>query len=91
MSINVVGAYGRTYDSIVSAKEDWDLNKDFKVVGGPYINRTDWLKYSNDKTVVFEAVGSDWVLSESVVLDYWDKKELERPVIEGFKKVQEHA
>ena len=69
MSINVVGAYGRTYDSIVSAKEDWDLNKDFKVVGGPYINRTDWLKYSNDKTVVFEAVGSDWALAEGAVFD----------------------
>lgn len=91
MSINVVGAYGRTYDSIVSAKEDWDLNKDFKIVGGPYINRTDWLKYSNDETVVFEAVGSDWVLAEGAVLDYWDKKELQRIVIEGFKEAQGNA
>ena len=90
-TINVVSAYARKYDSIVSAKEDWDLGKDFKIVGGPYINKSDWSEYRESDTVVYESVGSDWLLQEGLILDFWDKKERERTIIEGFKKVQENA
>jgi len=90
-TINVVSAYGRSYDSIVSAKEDWDLGKDFKIVGGPYINKSDWAKYSKEDTVVYQGNTSTWILQEGLILDFWDKKERERTIIEGFKKVQENA
>jgi hypothetical protein len=90
-TINVVSAYGRSYDSIVSAKEDWDLGKDFKIVGGPYINKSDWLKYSKEDTVVYQGDSSIWVLEESKPLDYWDKQEKVEEVVKGFKKVQENA
>jgi hypothetical protein len=62
MTINVVGAYGRTYDSIVSAKKDWDTGKDFKIVDGSYINNNDWVLHVNDDTVVYQGNTSTWVL-----------------------------
>jgi len=62
MTINVVGAYGRTYDSIVSAKEDWDAGLDFKIVDGSYINKSDWVLHVNNDTVVFQGNTSTWVL-----------------------------
>jgi len=88
-TINVVSAYGRSYDSIVSAKEDWDLGKDFKIVGGPYINKSDWLKYSKEDTVVYQGDSSIWVLEESKPLDYWDKQERVKEMVKVFKGVQE--
>ena len=88
-TINVVSAYGRSYDSIVSAKEDWDLDKDFKIVGGPYINKSDWAKYSKEDTVVYQGDSSIWVLEESKPLDYWDKQERVKEMVKVFKGVQE--
>lgn len=38
----VTGAYGRTYDSIDHAMEDWVAQKDFKVVSGPYCSIRDF-------------------------------------------------
>jgi hypothetical protein len=62
MTINVVGAYGRTYDSIVSAKEDWDAGKDFKIVKGSYINKSDWVLHVTNDTVVYQGNTAMWVL-----------------------------
>lgn len=51
--INVQGAYGRTYETIQQAKEDWKANKDFQILyngtavpGGQYINRADHSAYA---------------------------------------------
>ena len=90
-TINVVGAYGKRYNNIVSATDAWDRGKDFKIVGGPYINKSDWLKYSKEDTVVYQGDSSIWVLEESKPLDYWDKQEKVEEVVKGFKKVQENA
>ena len=90
-TINVVGAYGKRYNNIVSATDAWDRGKDFKIVGGPYINKSDWLKYPKEDTVVYQGDSSIWVLEESKPLDYWDKQEKVEEVVKGFKKVQENA
>jgi hypothetical protein len=90
-TINVVGAYGKRYNNIVSATDAWDRGKDFKIVGGPYINKSDWAKYSKEDTVVYQGDSSIWVLEESKPLDYWDKQEKVEEVVKGFKKVQENA
>lgn len=86
MTINVVGAYGRTYDSIISAKDDWDDGKDFKIVGGSYIDKSDWGAYAKDDTVVFQGNSSEWVLQTSLPLDYWDKEEVKTRLVEAFNK-----
>jgi len=83
-TINVVGAYGREYDSIITAKAEWDLGKDFKIVDGPYINISDWQEHKEDSTVVFQGNSSTWVLQEGVILDYWDKKERMRTILENM-------
>ena len=45
--IVVKPAYGRVYENPNFARADWEPNKDFKIAGeGPYINRSDWLKYN---------------------------------------------
>jgi len=62
--ITVTGAYGARYNNIVSAKDAWDRGKDFKIVGGSYINNKDWEKYSKE-SVVFQGYTSNWVLQES--------------------------
>ena len=90
-TINVVGAYGKRYNNIVSATDAWDRGKDFKIVGGTYINKSDWAKYSKEDTVVYQGDSSIWVLEESKPLDYWDKQEKVEEVVKGFKKVQENA
>jgi len=90
-SINVVGAYGRTYDSIVSAKNDWDNGLDFKIVGGAYINKSDWRSYAKDDSVVYEDSRSDWMLQERYNEDYWDKQEQLEELVKAFKKVQENG
>ena len=37
----LVGAYGRTYDTIEAAKVDWESGKDFKILAGPYCSIRD--------------------------------------------------
>ena len=44
----VVGAYGRKYYSKASVLKDWNGDLDFKIVAGPYINKTDALRYDVD-------------------------------------------
>ena len=88
-TINVVGAYGKRYNNIVSATDAWDRGKDFKIVGGPYINKSDWAKYSKEDTVVYQGDSSIWVLEESKPLDYWDKQERVKEMVKVFKGVQE--
>ena len=88
-TINVVGAYGKRYNNIVSATDAWDRGKDFKIVGGPYINKSDWSKYSKEDTVVYQGDSSIWVLEESKPLDYWDKQERVKEMVKVFKGVQE--
>jgi hypothetical protein len=62
MTINVVGAYGRTYDNIIRAKQDWDAGKDFKIVKGSYINKSDWVLHVNNDKVVYQGNTSAWIL-----------------------------
>lgn len=45
--IYISGAYGRTYQTKEQVLKDWEDNKDFRIVNGPYINKSDWLKYGN--------------------------------------------
>lgn len=39
--MTLVPAYGRDYTSQKAVREDWEAGKDFRVVGGPYINKQD--------------------------------------------------
>jgi hypothetical protein len=64
--ITVTGAYGAKYNNIVSAKDAWDRGKDFKIVGGSYINNKDWVLHLNKETVVFQGYTSTWILQEYV-------------------------
>ena len=41
MIITLVPAYGRDYASQKDVREDWEAGKDFRVAGGPYINKQD--------------------------------------------------
>ena len=45
--ISVMPAYGRKYETADQVMEAWNADKDFKMVEGPYINRSDWIKYGN--------------------------------------------
>lgn len=45
--ISIMPAYGRKYETEDQVLEAWNANKDFKMVEGPYINRSDWIKYGN--------------------------------------------
>ncbi len=40
-TLYVEPAYGRTYKKKADVQKDWAEDKDFKIVSGPYINRTD--------------------------------------------------
>ena len=40
-TMTIVGAYGRDYKSKAAALADWNAGKDFKVYGGPAINKED--------------------------------------------------
>lgn len=62
MIINVVSAYGRNYSYSTEAIKDWENNKDFKIVRGPYINKSDWRIYSVTDTVVFHNSKASWLL-----------------------------
>ena len=46
-TLYVMPAYGRTYEKSGDVVADWLDNKDFKIVGGPYISKKDWEKYGN--------------------------------------------
>lgn len=66
--IHIAGAYGNSYSNIVRAKNAWDNNNDFKILGGPYINKEDWVNYSNKDTVVYEGSTAVCVLEEGKCL-----------------------
>lgn len=40
-TVEVTGAYGRQYATLKEAKQDWQLNKDFRSTVGPYVNKSD--------------------------------------------------
>ena len=40
-TLNLLGAYGRTYATRTSASKDWAQGKDFKIVCGPYCSVRD--------------------------------------------------
>lgn len=44
----VHAAYGRVYYTKKMVLEDWNADLDFKIFGGPYINKTDALRYDKD-------------------------------------------
>lgn len=37
----VTASYGRSYKTQAAVLEDWNSDKDFKIISGPYINKTD--------------------------------------------------
>lgn len=39
--LEVIPAYGRDYSSQAKVKQDWNANKDFRIPGGPVINKQD--------------------------------------------------
>lgn len=41
MLLNATGAYGRTYETQEAAQADWDAEKDFKIITGPYFSKRD--------------------------------------------------
>jgi hypothetical protein len=52
--LQVKPAYGRIYQSAEEVITDWEANKDFKISGGPYINKSDWKKYNKEfDSVIF--------------------------------------
>lgn len=44
-SVTVRSAYGRQYESAADVLADWHAGKDFRIVGGPYVNKRDAMKY----------------------------------------------
>lgn len=54
--IYVTGAYGRRYFGPEDAKEDWEANKDFRLVDGPYISKSSWKEYVQLDMVYFQHV-----------------------------------
>lgn len=44
--IEVVGAYGRTYRTLASAKADWLAGLDFRLTTGQYVNIKDAENYN---------------------------------------------
>ena len=53
--IRVTSAYGRKYSYVEIVRQDWEANKDFRMLdGGGYVNRSDWIKYNKGlDSVVF--------------------------------------
>ena len=53
--IRVTSAYNRKYTSAEIVRQDWEADKDFRMLdGGGYINRSDWVKYNKGlDSVVF--------------------------------------
>lgn len=43
--LTLVPAYGRDYTSKADVKADWEAGKDFRLPGGSYINKPDFIKY----------------------------------------------
>ena len=48
----LVGAYGRKYHSKTAILKDWNDDLDFKIFGGPYINKADAIR-TGDITIRF--------------------------------------
>jgi len=65
MILNVVSAYGRNYGGATEAIKDWKSNKDFKIVKGPHINKSDWHIYSATDMVVFHNSKGSWILQHN--------------------------
>ena len=38
----ITGAYNRRYNNFANAKKDWQAGKDFKIVGGSYMNKAEY-------------------------------------------------
>ena len=49
--IEVIGAYGRTYNSQAAVLADWNANKDFRIPGGPYLSKSD-VEDSHERVIV---------------------------------------
>lgn len=54
--LTVSGAYGRRYFGPEDAKADWNAGKDFRLISGEYINKSDWQKYARLDLVRFQSV-----------------------------------
>lgn len=64
MSLTVVPAYGRDYTSKKLVLEDWEANKDFRIIegsaNGSYLNKSDaeqnglevWVRYGNMRQIM---------------------------------------
>jgi hypothetical protein len=57
MRLTAMPAYGRDYKSKAAVLADWDAGKDFKLIGGPYINKQDCdqdisIRYNNLRSVM---------------------------------------
>lgn len=63
--ITVIGAYGRTYRSQAEVLKDWNANKDFKIVGGPYLSKSD---VEDSHTRVIVRYGKDAALGGGKVM-----------------------
>jgi len=67
-TLYVIPAYGRTYEKTDDVVADWHDGKDFKIVGGPYINKRDWEKYGNTlDSVVYSWGGLFWHLEMGLI------------------------
>jgi hypothetical protein len=55
--IEVRAAYGKTYANQKAVQADWDADKDFRIAGGPYINKTDATR-AGLRVIVRYGVGS---------------------------------
>lgn len=45
LPFTLMPAYGRDYKTADAVKRAWEANKDFKIHGGPYINKSDAERY----------------------------------------------
>lgn len=43
----IIPAYGKRYKNKEEVKQAWNNNQDFKIAGGPYLNKKDFEKYGD--------------------------------------------
>lgn len=48
--LEVAPAYGRDYNSVDALLADWNANKDFKILSGPYINKSDLIQFETNRS-----------------------------------------
>jgi len=60
VTIKLVPAYGRNYQTEAEALKDWNAGKDFKIAGGPYCSIRDarGLKIVGDKLAFLGSTGN---------------------------------